>query len=199
MSYKKIAFLTAGLLMTHLSYGADPAAKPDTGLNSHKNPFTKNIPASAMIITPPGTLPVVNSNNAGMGLPTGSPRGLYGMDEGAGEQKTEWDNMKVVGYYNNHVILRIGSENNNNNVEPRTIFTDLNSKFFLNKNQYTIKGNNKTFSIYNKNNQMVHKLSLGNNTMRLIPRTTSSNGSANGAAPAAPTPTQQGANSGSGQ
>lgn len=167
MFTSKYSIILLSLLMTNISYAAENNTKPDIGLNSQKNPFVKVapvVPASAMNL--PGALP--QGTNMITVAPTTSPRGLFSIDESSNEQKTDWDNLKVVGFVNNYVILRVVDDNSNG--EPKTIFTDLDTKFFINRNQYSIKHNNKIFTIYNKNNQPVHRLTIGNAAAHLIPR-----------------------------
>lgn len=130
-----------------------------------RNPFTKPAP---VVVAPPTILPTnpTNIGNLGNNLPMTAPMGLPMVENTV--LPFDWENLKVVGYINDNIILRIYDRNPQ--VEPRTLLTTFNSKFLINRQYYTIKNNNKVFTIFNKSNQPVHRLNFESSPTRLIVR-----------------------------
>lgn len=196
----KITFtLLSSLSLISVSYAADLNQQPK------RNPFTKLTPIA------PSTLP--------SGLPTDLPPPNYNQISGgvnkdvmetpeSREARIVWVNLKIVGIFNNNVLLRLdendddnssgssnnggnGNNNNNNgggnssngsgsgNTPVTTIMTTLGDKFLLNKNYYILKKEKNSYVIYNRNNQPMHSMTLESHPTRLIPRI-SGNGSGSG-------------------
>lgn len=162
-----------------------------------RNPFTKVNPVASSTMPSgfpsglPNDLPPPNYNQITNGINSNieTPE--------AREAKIVWLNLKIVGIFNNNVLLRLddndddnssgnsnsngnnnNSNNNNNNSSNgnssnsavTTIMTTLGDKFLLNKNYYTLKKEKNSYVVYNKNNQPMHSMTLENHPTRLIPR-----------------------------
>lgn len=196
-----IATLTAIVSLSYftisLAHGADlpgnlPLNTNNTNNGLHKNPFTK--PTTVIPNNPPRGLPM-DSANMGLANPVLAMSGGAESPE-ALEARFKWTNMRIVGYINDNVLLRVedinnssnnsgsnnGSNNNNsngsNNNEPIvTILTTVNSKFIFNKNEYTLKKLNNSFVVYNRNNIPMHSMMLESSPARLFQRATSNSGS----------------------
>jgi hypothetical protein len=106
----------------------------------------------------------------------------------------EWYHMRVVGFINDNVLIRMEDPNNNNNnnnsnggtnsnnnnnnsnnTQPTiTLLVTLNERFFFNKQFFVMKKEKNFFTIYNKSNQAVHSMVLESQPAQIIPKLSSS-------------------------